>query len=475
MLLGDGLLTKTKDAANNWEVAQKEEINRIDEMDQIINQYGNNEEKLNNNKKYDVITTDDGMWEIYKDIDTKTTKVNVYVTSKYYYPSFEQYVLEQFYLRTFLLGCALPIYDFSDLEDYYWNYMEWLNMENEEEIMALWNKPYPNSTFSEMIERLGIKEYELYTEVGSEIVDAMKNNLNFNKGAIAIGDTTDFPILNKNINEYGLNLNELLKSYNELYGEKIKLEVSENDKNKTYQIIFPNGQEKSIMGSELTHARFRYAALENGDIQIRISNGTDEKTIDYKNVTNIENCLYEEGDYIYTYNCLPFLFEETYTEGSMARCMLYRFDFGGWNVTNRYLLDKHYVGEDHSSLNAEDFPQLAHTDKIENYTVSGKILNKVLDEPVTSMFGTYVGATIMDKNIEIPEGIVYMFYTFSSLGLQEGETVFIPDSVKYTCYAIPKSCYSDGKWIPISWNYKHSFYSGKEFDGPWEYIKPKND
>ena len=54
--------------------------------------------------------------------------------------------------------------------------------------------------------------------------------------------------------------------------------------------------------------------------------------------------------------------------------MLYRFDFGGWNVTNRFLLDKHYVGEDRDSLNPNnDFPMLSHTNEIEDYNISSKV------------------------------------------------------------------------------------------------------
>ena len=211
LLITRGLLKKAENATNRWEVAQREERNIIDEMEKIINQSGDNEEKLEDDKKYEIITTDDGMWEIYKDIDTKTTKVNVYVTSKYYYPSFEQYVLEQFYLRTFLLGCAMPIYDFSDLEDYVWNYMEYQYCENEDELINLWNKTYPNSNFSEFLKNLGIKDYELYTEIGREIVATMKNNSNFNSDVIG-SENIFFPILNQNINEYGLDLNKLLKN-----------------------------------------------------------------------------------------------------------------------------------------------------------------------------------------------------------------------------------------------------------------------
>ncbi len=438
---------------------------------------------MNNNKKYDVVTTDDGMWEIYKDIDTKTTKVNVYVTSKYYYPSFEQYVFEQFNMSGFLLGCALPIYDFSDLEDYFWNYIEYMYCESKGEIEALWNKTYPNSNFSELIEQLGIKDYELYTEVGSDIVNAIKNNsfeeIDFSDNELEFKWSMYMGLMNPNPNEYGLDLNELLKNYNELYGEKIKLQISESEKNKTYQIIFPNGQEKTITGSELTHAKFRYAALENGDIQIKISDGTDEKKIDYKGVTNIENCLYEEGDFVYTYNCLPILFEETFSEGSLARCMLYRFDFGGWNVTNRYLVDKHYVGEERCSLNYEDFPNLAYCDQIEDYNVSGKVLEQVSGEPVTSMFGTYLAAQFVDRDVEIPKSIKYMFYTFRFSKFQEGTKIFIPESVQYTCYAFKNK---EDEYIASDWkydinskifDYEHSFYCGKEFDGSWIYVKTK--
>ena len=273
-----------------------------------------------------------------------------------------------------------------------------------------------------------------------------------------------------------LDLNKLLKNYNKLYGEKIKLQISESEKNKIYKIIFPSGQEKTITGTELTHAKFRYTALENGDIQIKILDGNDEKKIDYKSVTNIGNCIYEEGDFVYTYNCLPFLFEEALSEGSMSRFMLYRFDFGGWNVTNRFLLDKHYVGEDRDSLNPNnDFPMLSHTNEIEDYNISSKVLEQILGEPVTSMFGTFVAAQIMDKDVEIPKSIKYMFYTFDFSKFQEGTKVFIPESVKYTCYAFHDKERKPGEVINYDrFTYGHKFYCGIEFDGAWSYIETEN-
>ena len=45
LLITRGLLKKAEDATNRWEVAQREERNIIDEMEKIINQSGDNEEK----------------------------------------------------------------------------------------------------------------------------------------------------------------------------------------------------------------------------------------------------------------------------------------------------------------------------------------------------------------------------------------------------------------------------------------------
>ena len=122
---------------------------------------------------------------------------------------------------------------------------------------------------------------------------------------------------------------------------------------------------------------------------------------------------------------------------------------------------------------------MAYCDQIEDYNVSGKVLEQVSGEPVTSMFGTYLAAQFVDRDVEIPKSIKYMFYTFRFSKLQEGTKIFIPESVQYTCYAFKNK---EDEYIASDWkydinskifDYEHSFYCGKEFDGSWIYVKTK--
>ncbi len=123
----NGIFEKARDAVGKYKEADKSEKGELSDLDKYIDNIGKEDEnaKFENNgidkthdgAKYDPITTDDGMWIIYKDIDTKTTKVNVYVESKYYCPSFEQFVFEKYCLAGVLTSYALPVYSFSDLSD----------------------------------------------------------------------------------------------------------------------------------------------------------------------------------------------------------------------------------------------------------------------------------------------------------------------------------------------------------------------
>ncbi len=125
----NGLFKRAKEGTERYGTVQRNEEEQITELDKYIENIGKEDEnaKFENNgidkthdgAKYDPITTDDGMWIIYKDIDTKTTKVNVYVESKYYCPSFEQFVLEKYCLAGVLTSYALPVYSFSDLSDFW--------------------------------------------------------------------------------------------------------------------------------------------------------------------------------------------------------------------------------------------------------------------------------------------------------------------------------------------------------------------
>ncbi len=137
MLAGDnGIIRQSQRAKQETEQAEQDEREKLDNLNQYIGDMvngvdsnqdrnakfeNNGIDKTHDGAQYDAVTTEDGMWTIYKDIDTKTRKVNVYVESKYYAPSFEQFVLEKCYLTRFLIAYSLPIYSFSDLSDF-WTY-----------------------------------------------------------------------------------------------------------------------------------------------------------------------------------------------------------------------------------------------------------------------------------------------------------------------------------------------------------------
>ncbi len=155
-------------------------------------------DKSHDGAKYDAVTTEDGKWIIYKDIDTKTRKVNVYVESKYYKPTFQQFVFEKACLVTFLDAYALPIYSFSDLSDYaatmgmanaHYQGIEGITedeyMKKRREEMGV--GPF----FEELLEQMGLDAYDAYTEMGKLALSLQKgqeSEPDINKQTVSVLD-----------------------------------------------------------------------------------------------------------------------------------------------------------------------------------------------------------------------------------------------------------------------------------------------
>lgn len=327
--VNSGLFSYAKKATGEWTSEEQKEINLGSNIDQILEQWVNgNVTMIDNNRKYEVLTTDDGMWEIYKDIDTTTTKVNVYVASKYYYPSFEQFVLEQYYLQGFLYVFAVPAYEFSDITDFYVGYMERAGLgemiekteiiKNREETMGI------GITFEDILKMENLKDYEVYKELGAHVME------NANK-IVGLEETQAsgcfFSYINYRDEMPELAIEKLREEYDKLYGEKIKMNIQENEKNKSYEIQLPDGNVEKINGENLNNAKFRYITTKNEEISIKISDGTTEKTVNYTAVNNIGNCIYKDDEYIYTYNCFPFMGNMTISV-DINKNMKYRMNLG---------------------------------------------------------------------------------------------------------------------------------------------------
>ncbi len=504
----NGLLKQAKTAINKTEESQKNEIGLLEGYDKYIKDVlaedknaafeNNGIDKSHDGAKYDSVTTDDGMWTIYKDIDTKTTKVNVYVESKYYCPSFEQFVLEKSLLVSFLGKYSLPIYSFSDLSDFYADLIfteskmsalqggeEVINeteyMKQRRERMGV--GPF----FSEILEQLGIDEYDAYEEVGKDLVEEIKNvDISGYKGVRIPENQMMIPEIKIPAGNWGITYENLLSLYNKLYGEKAKLVIPEEEKSKKYKIELPDGKVEEITGENLYKAKFRYVTTENGDIQIKITKDENiEEEIVYKGVTNIGECLINDGNYTYTYNCLPFLddgglgiiesylLDEAIKQGADLsqefdissidfsnlddKFIIYRFNLGGWNAA---LKD--------ANLNLIEF----HNE----ITINEPCKTSINGEPVTSMIATYYGSTINFEPITIPNTVKYMFDTFRSSNMPENLTeIILPKSVEYASYVdayfytheivfkIPRSIKSfEGSTIEYIEEYIKTYYDDVE-------------
>ncbi len=221
-----------------------------------------------------------------------------------------------------------------------------------------------------------------------------------------------------------INYENLLATYNNLYGDRTKLTIPDEEKNKTYKIELPDGKVEEITGKDLYKAKFRYVTTQNGDIQIKITNNENNvETITYEGITNIDECVIYDGDYIYTYNCLPFLddgikyiidaIDESDAEEIMIeRCIIYRFNLGGWNAC----------------LNLKKIFE-------EQTVLSEPCKTSINGEPITSMIATYISSELNFEPITIPDTVKYMFDTFRYGKLPEKTTeIVLPKSVEYISF-----------------------------------------
>ncbi len=454
----NGLFKRVREGTEKYMLSQTDEEEQLKELDKyiesIVSENPSTNEKFENNgidkthdgAKYDPIVTDDGMWIIYKDIDTKTTKVNVYVESKYYCPSFEQFVLEKYFLTMMLYLYALPIYSFSDLSDWfanslinklddavgvgsnYFNINDVSNIKKDEYVKNREEKMNVGIFFSEILEQLGVDEYDTFKEAGEKLINQMKDI------PAEVGGSSPF------------NYEDLEATYNKLYGDRSNLKVPETENGNKYKIKLPDGKEEEIDGKDLYKAKFRYVTTKNEEVNIEIAkNNENAQKIVYKNVNNIniDGCIKKEEKYTYTYNCLPFLDDgfvgcvyETAIDRSDSDCdklvertTKYRFNFGGWNVSR-------------SDIYKHNFMDSSNEEKKIWATVENECDYVVDGEAVTSMIATYYSSSFNFENLNIPESVVYMFDTFRYYSYNDSELkeIVLPKSLKYGSYV----CYPSG-------------------------------
>ncbi len=479
MLAGDnGIIRQSQRAKQETEQAEQDEREKLDNLNQYIGDMvngvdsnqdrnakfeNNGIDKTHDGAQYDPITTEDGMWTIYKDIDTKTTKVNVYVESKYYYPSFEQFVLEKCYLVQILSDPALPVYSFSDLSDFYANMMMVQLKESQPDSNIITEDEYMikrreemgiGPFFEEILEQAGTDEYDAYKEKGKEIIEKLKGE----ESSYVSDNSSMLPdVFLPNSSE--LTYDNLLATYNKLYGDKINLTIPEEEKNKTYKIELPDGKVKEITGENLYKAKFRYVTTKNGDVEIKITkNDETPQKITYDKVNNIDVCIINEGNYTYTYNCLPFLDAGSAyimmgyllsSQDDLANLdpssidvaaifdeiekltMLYRFNLGGWNVTQSNLVQ--------SLSNAGGIDDPDHLELGELGEAEKSCEQSINGEPITCMVGTYLGRKIIKDNVVnlIPNTVKYMFDTFRESSFSNDITeITLPKSLEYGSYVV---------------------------------------
>lgn len=389
------------------------------------------------------------MWTIYKDIDTDTRRVYIYVESKYYCPSFEQFVFEKYYLNSILYSYALPVYSFADLADY-----------------VLWNPEYDDmNSESDFFQLLGVNKYDFYKAMGKVLVEQLKKKepLYVKSGKIEINGQEIEQYIIRDIGDengykyvkYGseLTYENLLATYNKLYGDKINLTIPKEEESKTYKIELPNGEIEEINGKDLYKAKFRYSTTKNGDLQIKIENdSTQAETINYTGVTNIKECIYEEGEYVYTYNCLPYLDMGSKYEMNAElhdrnnRILECRFNLGGWNVVGKGL-----------SANWGN-------EEVEGFQYNTQVKSSINGKPVTAMLATYEyqSEEVMMDTLNIPNTVKYMFDVCRHSKYNNITQIVLPSSVEYTSY-----CFENGKitikggenvksWGLDYWNLRHN-------------------
>lgn len=480
-LIGDdGIIARARKATDDTERAMHEEAQALEKLDKYIvdsvenpvekpDFENNGIDKSHDGARYDEVETDDGMWTVYKDIDTETRKVNVYVASKYYRPSFEEFVLEKYYLNTILYSYALPVYSFSDLSDAVSslvvnrgnNFQLFMELLTQEKVKQRMSEMGVGPTLSEVFELMGVEEYDVLTEIGKKLVRQLQANeeLSVSGGESAELNGTDFGKILGDISDYEdsgcfhgseLNYNNLLNSYNKLYGNKANLTIPEEIKNNIYKIELPDGTSKEFRGDELYKARVRYITTKNGNVQVKIAtNSTDTKTINYTGVTNIGSCMYEEGEYLYTYNCLPMIDDLSgfFMEMSIYKdilengyndeievsykynkndSMIYRFNLGGWNAISSEFMNK-------IENNLEDL----YNSEI---TLTTKVKDSINGQPVTILVNTFQNTKMEESAVYIPSSVKYLFNTFRDVTFNENVSSFdIPNTVKHASYVFQET------------------------------------
>ncbi len=471
----NGLFQRAKDGAEKYILAQTKEEEVLKELEKYIESVGSEEtngkfenngiDKTHDGAKYDPVVTDDGMWIIYKDIDTKTTKVNVYVESKYYYPSFGQFYVEKVCLAGILCSYGLPVYSFSDLSDFYTQLMilksEGSLIFDEDYIRQRKEEMKVGVFFEELLEKMGVDLYDAYQGLGEMMISGKEDNnlddyINEHEEGELFLNGISLATRNKQPN---FSYEKLETTYNKLYGDRKGLEIPEKEKENTYKIKLPDGKEETIDGTDLYKAKFRYVTTKNEKVDIEITKNEDTpQKITYDKVNNISNCIVKEEEYTYTYNCLPFLDEgsgvgifdiESMMNGNIDYekvedgLLKYRFNLCGWNVSRNDMVEVLFDGDE---------------EKLEDWkSVNTECKYVVNDEPVTCMVGTYYGSTLNFDSMNIPETVVYMFDTFRSFNNYGSKIkeIKLPKSLKYGSYV----CYP-------SKNMKFKIYEGSLTNSP---------
>ena len=412
MIMGDnGILNQAINAREQTQQAKEKE-------ESILAQY---EELLNNgvNISGDDEEVTDDIWKISKDITGKTSKVNIYLESIYYKPTFKEFFAREFVLIMLKNSYGMPFYDATDGVDFYLDYVYLQSSDQDrEEFDSM------DNTYYRMYEKYIIYEFSLMSDISDELSEEEQKN--------EIKDLLQTH--EEEFSEMGIDVmlkyEEILQEYNQKYGSI--LEMPEEMKNTEYTIIYPDGSSENLIGEELITNRVRVPVNENGEYNFVITAMDDYEKGYNVTINNIGDYMVEIGDYIYTYNCVPALPIESYGEWQQTisdanidmNITDYRLDFNGWNV----------YAKDNTKTEYEE------------------ILEEVNGEKVTAMYGTYAGCgnltgfteekmaeyqanesnDIVDMykniNINIPDTITIMFYTFSNTDLFIGP--IIPENVE---------------------------------------------
>ena len=356
MIVGDnGILNQAINAREQTQLAREQEEN-------VFAQY---EELLNNgtNLSGDEEEVTDDIWKISKDITGKTSKVNIYLESIYYKPSFKEFFAREFSVWALENAYGLAFYDETDGVDFWFDLIT-LTAEYD-------------GTEDEFLEEMGYDSYSEYEKMTVysysyglyDVSDELSNQEQIEQIRNMIQENEELD------SEYKIDVlkkyEEIVQQYEQQYSSV--LEMPETIKNKEYTIIKPDGSFETYTGEELITNRVRVPVNENGEYNFVI-NSADNYEKGYNiTISNIGDYIVEIGDYIYTYNCVPALPFYSYNVWQKVISELnidmnitdYRLNFNGWNA---------YAKDD-------------------TKTEYEEILEEVNGEKVTAMYGTYAGCT----------------------------------------------------------------------------------